>query len=651
MNRQRKVKRRKLLYLKKSDESLRAIYEAIFDGSDAVKLEYSTTIKTHRITYAEAAADIEALASAISDALGADNSYIGLYGDSCPMWPILFWAILRSGNRPFLINTRQPLSTVREHLCTLGAVTVITLKDSPELSLPCHSAQELLLKGKEMDALPRDAFFADELALSTSGTGLAHKICIYNGRSIANQIYNTESIVRQNSSIAGAYCGKLKHLVLLPLYHIFGLCAVYLWFCFFEATFVFPKSLSPDTLLHTVRRHDVTHIFAVPLFWHTLEKSITRRLESKDASLVLKFERACKLSIRLQAISPALGAAFARSAFESVREELFGDSIVFCISGGSYLRPSAQRLINALGYPLYNGYGMTEIGISSVELSKNIKTRLLSSIGKPFPSVSYVLSENGHLLVGGSSRCSELIIDGVRMGMDDLFDTDDIVECDRDGRYHFASRAGEVMIGEDGENINPDIVKNSYHISGAVNFDVIRDDNDRPVLVVEIPLGTSDSNLSSMRREIAATAESLPLSYRPSRVIFTSDSIMSEREIKVSRARLSQKIKSGEIKPFSPPAVSGGAACDKAQSGGEDESEGEIRATVRALFASLLSVNGDEIPPDSNFMTELGGSSLDYYTLISELDRIYDITLPYECDGFKYSLNDFERLIKERLNR
>ena len=39
------------------------------------------------------------------------------------------------------------------------------------------------------------------------------------------------------------------------------------------------------------------------------------------------------------------------------------------------------RTINGLGYPLYNGYGMTEIGVTSVELSPDVKQRLLGYIG------------------------------------------------------------------------------------------------------------------------------------------------------------------------------------------------------------------------------------------------------------------------------
>ena len=70
---------------------------------------------------------------------------------------------------------------------------------------------------------------------------------------------------------------------------------------------------------------------------------------------------------------------------------------------------------------------------------------------------------------------------------------------------------------------------------------------------------------------------------------------------------------------------------------------------MRALFAQVLSVDEDEIADNAHFMTELGGSSLDYFTLISEINRKFDVSLAYDNNDFGYTLNDFEKLLKELL--
>jgi long-subunit acyl-CoA synthetase (AMP-forming) len=72
--------------------------------------------------------------------------------------------------------------------------------------------------------------------------------------------------------------------------------------------------------------------------------------------------------------------------------------VQFCISGGSYIKASSLRLMNALGYPLHNGYGMSEIGITSVELGRKMQDRLKASIGYPFKSVEYKVDADGNII-------------------------------------------------------------------------------------------------------------------------------------------------------------------------------------------------------------------------------------------------------------
>ena len=62
---------------------------------------------------------------------------------------------------------------------------------------------------------------------------------------------------------------------------------------------------------------------------------------------------------------------------------------MFCISGGSFLKESALQLFNGIGYPLHNGYGMSEIGIGSVELRDKPKYRNQGFIGRPFQNIEY----------------------------------------------------------------------------------------------------------------------------------------------------------------------------------------------------------------------------------------------------------------------
>ena len=134
-----------------------------------------------------------------------------------------------------------------------------------------------------------------------------------------------------------------------------------------------------------------------------------------------KFNKGINLSIKLQSIFKNSGDKKAKRLMHEVTDNLFGKSVLFCISGGSYIKDETLKTINALGYPLYNGYGMSEIGITSVELG-NIKDRLKNSIGHPFESIQYEIKDN-ELYVYGSSISHKMKIDGEYVYNKDFFKT------------------------------------------------------------------------------------------------------------------------------------------------------------------------------------------------------------------------------------
>ena len=643
MNETKKRLHENCVRLSGSDRTLRAMYGIIFDESKMRSLTMCETVRsvrTRSVSYGEVWERTERLAAAIRARLSCEDRYVGISGTNSVEWTVIFWAILRSGNRPYFVNLQQSEDYVTSVLRVLDVAAVIATEE--KTAYPCENLlyTELYAEGEDLPRLPEDAFFGDAIAITTSGTTLRPKICIYTGDKLAAQVLNTESIVTESPAMLGDPKRGAKQLMFLPLYHIFGFSATYLWFCFFGAVFVFPGSLAPDALLHAARRTEVTHVFAVPLFWHAIEKAVNREISARDEKTQELFRSGIERSIALQRRFPRLGRRIIMGRLHEVRAKLLPDSVTFCISGGSHLRASAVTLLNALGYPLANGYGMSEIGITSVELSDRIDDRLRTSIGRPFDSVEYRISEDGHLLVRGSSLCSVLYLDGEPKTLEDWFDTGDIMTVTEDGRAYFEGRASDLIVGENGENVSPDRIEQAISIGGVVNQTVIADESgEKPILIVQIPKELPMEATERIDREIAEQNATLPLSWRVREVHYTRDALMRPTDIKVSRAYVRRELLAGRIRLLD---------SEEETVGVSDESE--TRARIRALFSEILGVPADSIAGNANFMTDLGGSSLDYFTLISELDRAFQVKLPYESEGFGYSLDDFERLIKEHLN-
>lgn len=533
-----------------SQKRMADLYNIIF-SYDGIMSEFYCDDKKTTQTYKDTAKLIDLLAIKIAQVTNQTDRYIGLYATNSPKWIIIFWAILKSGNKPYLINMRQPEGATKNCLDILNAFCIISHGATPcDLGIKNYSYEYLMglpTDDKEIPPLP----FADEFALSTSGTSLNQKICFYSGEEICAQILNVGSIAKINPEIIKSKGGKIKMLAFLPFYHVFGLTAVYLWYAFFGATFVFLKDTKPETILKTIRDHKVTHIFAVPLLWHGIENKISSTLKELGAKKQKKFLFALNVSVALQGISSKIGKLYAKIVFKNVRQKLLGNSAIFLISGGSAIRQSASKLINGLGYTLANGYGMSEIGITSVDLSKNIKVRTLCSIGKPFDSVKYKITDSGELMVCGNSVCKKIIINGEETIPETWFNTGDIAQMDKKGNYFIGGRTSEIVCGDDGENLNPDFAENLFSLPHALSLSVLGNaQHTKLMLVVQIPKELTPNQKQDLNQAISTANQKLSGPYRIKNIYFTFDSIMQPNAIKVSRAFLEKEIESGRVKLF-----------------------------------------------------------------------------------------------------
>ncbi|MBO5657762.1 MAG: AMP-binding protein [Agathobacter sp.] len=624
--------------LRNSNKTFEDMYAIMFRFQDNIMAEKSTMMGIKEYTYKEIQCEVEKIAAAIAKKTKVTNQFMGIYADNCVEWIVLFWAILRSGNHPYLINLRQPDSFTSHILGILKANFVLCVDKAKDFgceSIMYEELENLNADASELEGVP----FGNEIAITTSATTLKEKICIYQGENFANQVLNTQGIVERGPWIKRHYKGRLKQLAFLPLYHIFGLTAVYFWFCFFGRTLVFVSDYTPDTLLSTIRRHEVTHVFAVPLLWHTIEKSVLREVASMDEKTQKKFEFGRSIVLKLQGFWPALGQLAAKVLFKEVRINLFGESVLFCISGGSYVRNSALDLVNAIGYPLHNGYGMSEIGITSVELSKNVKDRLKASIGMAFDSVEYSIDEQGQLLVKGDSLCQRMIVAGEEVTYDSWFPTGDIVERDEEGRYYIKGRLSDVVLGEDGENLNPDLAEQAFTLSYAKNFCVTgNEEKNKLILIVQIAPDLVQLQREKLLQEIEECNKKLDVNYQVREIYYTYDPIQNENAIKVSRAYVARQIAEGKVQLFQ----------DIKEKAVEAE-ETEIKAVIRKVFAKVLMVEPETIGDNDHFMFDLGGSSLDYFAVIGELSEKFSIKFMFEEEDFGYSVSAFEEIVRKHL--
>lgn len=631
-NELRKIVEQNSAELVSSAKDFEAIYRITFSQESLVMAEDTDGFRIHRYTYGQVKERIEAAAAGIYAAIGETHGWVGLEMENSVDWIAAFWGLLKSGNKPYLINTRHPESLSNRILKTLGIQTILCQKAG---RLDAAYIEWGSLQGEECPAA-----FENEIAIATSATSLQESICFYDGAAVAAQILNAEGILKESKRMAQHHNGSLKQLAFLPFYHIFGLFAVFFWFTFYQRTLVFLRDLAPDTILKTCRKHEVTHIFAVPMLWHTIEKQVLKQAEQQGR--LEKLQKGVRLCTKLQNIFPYWGAKIAQKMMRQVTDPLFGQSVKFCISGGSHLRQSALELINGIGYPLHNGYGMSEIGISSVELAARPKERNRNSIGHPFCSVEYRLDEQGVLQVRGASLCTRRMKGGEVLPAGEWLDTGDIMEKDAAGKYFIRGRKGDTVIGESGENINPDMLEQLFTLKDALMYSILGlpgEGGEVLSMVVQVSPYLPAERIAALREQLRRTNETLPTTQQIRKFHMTYDPIAPETAIKVGRQYLKRGIEQGSIRllPFA-----------KAEAAAGFDRESPLAQKVLEVIAPMIGVAPEEIDCEAHLMMDLGVSSLQYFSMLSALAEEFGVTAG-EKEEYSYTVREFCEYIERHL--
>ncbi len=604
------------------EHSFASLFTLMFSEEENILYERSVGFSIEKITYGQARANALKRAAVLKKQLAGEkeDAVVGLCMGNGPEWIETFWAILAAGFRPLLVNINLDDKSLNEAFQNTNTVAVIS--DARPFSVRTIGARSLL-SGTETAT---DLTFGSELFVMSSGTSSHMKICAYGAEELFYQIGDSYRIIGECAKLKGFYHGYLKQLDLLPFYHVFGLIAMYIWFGFFSRTFVHLPDLSPQTIRKTIVRYEVTHIFAVPLFWETVYEQAIRTIRSHGEKTYNKFCRGLKLAGILARI-PALGEWFSNVAFSEVRQNLFGESIRFMITGGSNIRKEVLSFFNGIGYRLANGYGMSEIGICSVELGGSSLYLNNGTVGKPLSSLQYRISPEGELLVSGKTMARYLIEDGKKIMRPEWFHTHDLAVIEH-GHYQILARMDDLVIGSDGENLNPNLIEERFRYPGLNGACLI--DASGPVLICavsgQISRDTFDTTMQWVRDRIHAEG----LSGKITRLFFTSDPLLEEGAFKVNRRRVRERFLGQELHLIDADTFKEQAVSDDA-----------LYEEVRSALAKVLSKRPEEIAGAADFFLDLGGTSLDYFALISALREKYEIRFPLSegntittADGF-----------------
>ncbi len=145
-----------------------------------------------------------------------------------------------------------------------------------------------------------------------------------------------------------------------------------------------------------------------------------------------------------------------RLVLAPLRRRLTGGRLRFFISGGAALSREIEEFFWAIGVPILNGWGMTEM--SSGACSNTLSDHRFLTVGKPFPGVELKVAADGEILVKsvgnmlGYHKDPQATAETLRDGW---IYTGDIGEIDADGFLRITDRKKALFKTAGGKYIAP----------------------------------------------------------------------------------------------------------------------------------------------------------------------------------------------------
>ena len=223
----------------------------------------------------------------------------------------------------------------------------------------------------------------------------------------------------------------------------------------------------PNQILPYLLEAHSTQFVGVPRVWEKLMAGINAGLAAEPDEAKRQMAQGA-LAASMQAYRlkrdghpvPAELAAVVERAqplFMLLRSKVGLERCDFNITTTAPCRPEVHEFWAALGMPLYEIWGMSEL--TGPATSVPLGDHHAPSVGVPLPGVEARLGEDGELLIRGGNVMVGYYHDPVKtaeaVDADGWVHTGDIAELGPDGQYRIVDRKKELIITSSGKNISP----------------------------------------------------------------------------------------------------------------------------------------------------------------------------------------------------
>jgi long-chain acyl-CoA synthetase len=388
-----------------------------------------------RLSWSEVDARVDSVAAGLRALGAATGDRVAIQLGNTPDFPLVYFGALRAGLVAVPVNTGYTASELLHTLRDSGAVVLVTTRSGAADGLSLvEELDPLQVVVADVDQAPAGATTLD--ALLHTETGAVESVG--GGEDLAVVLYTSGTSGRPRGAMLSHrallanldQCARIDPpvmsaddvvLLVLPLFHVYGLNAGLGAVAKHAATGVLSERFDPVETLAEIRRCAVTNVVGAPpmyVAWSML---------------------------------PDVG-----DAFTSVR---------LAVSGAAPLPSEVlHRVLDVTGHHVFEGYGLTETApvLTTTLMSEVAKP---ASIGRAVPGVELTLVDEqgrpvedgdpGEIRVRGANLFSGYWPDGEGgPDGDGWFNTGDVAYADDDGDLHLVDRRRELILVS-GFNVYP----------------------------------------------------------------------------------------------------------------------------------------------------------------------------------------------------
>ena len=412
-----------------------------------------------RHTYGKLYTIVKMLAKGLTETFGLKKGdHVAIRGSNCPEWIISSLAVHWFGGVVVPIDARLTESEALHILRLSDSKLIITDSPSEGFAKVCSQVEFDEIKDyyKSPGMEREKTLTLEDLAVLffTSGT-------TGNSKGVMLSHRNIMSNVDQIYMILEFYPGDNQFLI-LPLHHVFPYTVGFILSITSGLILTIARSFKSNELKQDMQATKPLIVLAVPLLLEKIVQGIERELKKQKG---LKKGIIGMFSAIASPLTKRNIRGLSKNVFKAIREALGMNHLRYLVSGGAALPEWVSRKLEIWGFPILQGYGLTEtspvVSVNPPERPKN------TSIGLPLPGVDVKLIDEiegvGELVVRGPN---------VMMGYyknpkatrkvlseDGWFRTGDLGYIDDEGYIYITGRAKSVIVTRGGKNIYPEEIE------------------------------------------------------------------------------------------------------------------------------------------------------------------------------------------------